>query len=283
MKQLTCIACIASILFMFGCSGPVNDTEHSRAVAMQEKTESSGTVKTVAQNEQQTEKDPSYTSDRKIIKEGEVAFTTNDVNATESFIKQHIISFGGYIASENIKDQGERKDHVLEVKVPSANFDAMLAAIVAGTGQPDRKDIHTQDVTEDYIDTDARIKAMQNIEARYFELLKQAKNIDEMLKVENELRTIRQQIETAQGHLNYLGNKAAFSTLKIIFYEPLPLVAKAEPPGFAQKFVKGLQNGWDIVLLFALGLANIWPFISIGLIALFIILRNNRKIRYAHK
>lgn len=266
-------------LLFFSCS---NNDQRSQLVAHQEK-QTSGTVKTVSKKETETGETVAYTTDRKIIKEGEVAFTTKDVNATESFIKQHIISFGGYISSENIRDDGSRKDHVLEVKVPSANFDAMLEAIVAGIGQPDRKDIHTQDVTEDYIDTDARIKAMQNVEARYFELLKQAKTIEEMLKVENELRSVRQQIETAQGHLNYLGNKTAFSSLKIIFYEPLPVIAKAEPPGFAQKFAKGLQNGWDIVLLFALGLANIWPFISIGLIALFIILRNTRKIRYAHK
>ncbi|MBC8048041.1 MAG: DUF4349 domain-containing protein [Fimbriimonadaceae bacterium] len=221
-----------------------------------------------------------YNLQRKIIKEGEVAFQTSDIIATEKFIKETITKVNGYIGSENIREVSERKEHVITVKVPAKNFDTFLSAISSNAGEFDKKNITTKDVTEDFIDTEARIKAMQTVEARYFELLKQAKNIEEMLKVEAELTNVRQQIESAQGHINYLTDKTSFSSLTIIFYPPPVVLAELKVITFGEKFKHGLQNGWQIILSILIGLANIWPLLLIGSSIAFLLYFQQKKRKF---
>lgn len=201
--------------------------------------------------------------DRKIIKDGEIAFATKNMKATEKFIKETINQFSGYISEEIIKSMDGVDNNIIEIKVPAQNFDLLLNAISANAEKLDRKDIRSEDVTEEYIDTEARIKSKLKLEERYFDLLKQSKSMDDILKMEAELSKVRNEIETAQGRINYINKRSAYSGLRIIYYEPQPETVVAIKPGFLTKFSHALNNGWQFLLQLFIALATIWPLLLI--------------------
>ncbi|MBC7641447.1 MAG: DUF4349 domain-containing protein [Flavobacterium sp.] len=92
------------------------------------------------------------------------------------------------------------------VRVPSQNFDIFLNEICSGIAYFDRKEISSKDVTEQYIDIDARLKAKKILEARYSELLKKANKVSEMIEIEPQLATIREEIDAKEGQLRYMKN-----------------------------------------------------------------------------
>ncbi|MFI5171152.1 MAG: DUF4349 domain-containing protein [Chitinophagales bacterium] len=214
--------------------------------------------------------------DRKIIKEGEIAFQTKDVNATETYIKSAITEFSGYIAEELIKSENGMEKNIITIKVPAVAFDLLLNAIAGNAGKLDRKNISTLDVTEEYIDAEARIKSKLKLEERYFELLKQAKTMDEILKMEAQISAVRNEIESAQGRVNYINNRSAYSSLKVIYYEPTKVIAVEPVPGYGSKLRNAMSTGWNFILNLSIGLATIWPLLLIGGVIFYMVTKMKR-------
>jgi len=127
------------------------------------------------------------------------------------------------------------------------------------------------------IDLDARLKTKKDLEARYQELLKRANSVDEVLKVEAQISSLRAEIESAEGQMRYLKNQVALSTLAVSFYE------KTVAAGFGYKFQRALRQGWDNLLWVIVGLANLWAILLFVAIVWIIIarIRRNRKRKKA--
>ena len=76
---------------------------------------------------------------------------------------------------------------------------------------------------------------------------------------------LRTEIESMEGRLKYFQDKVAYSTLTITFYE-----TTQGNIGFGSKMGSAIKNGWTILLWFFLGIANLWPFLILGLVAIFL-------------
>lgn len=195
---------------------------------------------------------------RKLIKNGTLSFETSDVEKSRKEIEKLYQEFNGYVASENHFNYGERLTHEQEIRVPSKNFDSFILKLEQLGTKVENKNISTQDVTEEFIDVEARLKTKKNLEVRYLELLKFAKKVEDMLAIENQIGNVRAEIESMEGRLNYLKNQVAFSTIKITYYELTGIDF-----GFASKFVHSLKNGWDNLLTFLIAVVNVWPFLML--------------------
>lgn len=206
--------------------------------------------------------------DRKIVKEGDLRFETESTNETQGFIKKTVNESGGYIANENIYDNKDKIEHIVVIRVPADKFDALVEKISSSALKLDSKNITALDVTEEFIDVEARLKTKKDLEARYKEILKQANRIDEILNIEREIGKLRTEIESLEGRLNYLKNKVALSSLTVTYYERF-----SSPFGFFSKFFRALENGWTYLLWFIIILTSLWPFILLTLIILFIVFR----------
>jgi len=141
------------------------------------------------------------------------------------------------------------------------------------------KTMQTEDVTEEYIDIETRLKNKREVENRYRQLLSQAKTIKEILEVEENLRVIREEIESRQGRLNYLQNQVAHSTLTIDYYEVIERASDIPGQSFLSKLKESLEDGWQGFVLFLLFLMRLWPFLILltGGIVLFRRLRKARR------
>jgi hypothetical protein len=213
--------------------------------------------------------------ERKLIKEGYIEFETNNMEDTRKNILEALKKYKGYVSSDNAYKSPDRNSQTITVRVPSTQFDSFLEEATQGVKHFDNKNINVQDVTEEFLDITARVKAKKELEARYLELLKMARSVSDIMEIESELSNLRGQIESIEGRLKYLEKSVAFSTLNISFYKNIP-----NSEAFASKFKSGFRNGWENLVWFGIGLVNIWPFVLL-IIALVIAFRRWKRKKMA--
>ncbi len=199
---------------------------------------------------------PAEIIERKLIRNGSLEFQTEVVKKTKTEIEKICKELNAYISSESENNYGERLQYNQLIRVPANQFDALVARLEPLAVKIENKNISTEDVTEQFIDVEARLKTKKELEARYREILKQAKTVEEIISIESQIANVRSEIESMEGRLNFLKNQVAFSTLNVTYYETI-----GTDFGFASKLVQSLKGGWDNLLAFIIFLINLWPFV----------------------
>ena len=228
-------------------------------------------LKTVANDQSQT---PPMSLERKLIKYGSVDFEVDDIDATKKSITEVTTDFGGYISSDNQNNYSGSPRYEQTVRIPSNKLDDFISKIEELARNVDSKNISTQDVTEEFIDVETRLKTKKALEERYLELLKQAKAVKDLVEVETQLANVRGEIESMEGRLKYLNNQVNLSTVTLTYYQPV-----SGNFGFGHRFSQTFGNGWNNFLEFVIALFEAWPFVLIAgaLVWLFIRWRRKRK------
>ena len=214
--------------------------------------------------------------EQKIIKTGDIRFETKDLAATYN---QMITAVKKYYAI--VQNDTEGKDYgsvfrKIIVRVPSKNFDLFLSDISKGVAYFDNKEISSQDVTEEYIDIDARLKAKKVLESRYLELLKKANKVTEMLEIEKQLSTIREEIEAKEGQLRYMQSQISMSTITIEFYKSVANESGATI-SYGSKIWNAITSGFNGISSFFIGLLSIWPFLIVLATVIYFIRKRFKK------
>ncbi|MDR7211309.1 DUF4349 domain-containing protein [Flavobacterium piscis] len=214
---------------------------------------------------------------QKIIKEATLRFETNDLKNTFAQVQTAIKQNGASIQTDS---EGKNYDNIyrnITVRVPSQNFDAFIQSISKGVSYFERKDISSENVTEQYIDLTTRLKTKRKLENRYLEILQKATKISEILEIEKQISLIREEIEAKEGQLKYLESRVAESTITIEFYKTI-----AEKEGiktsYGSKIITAIKTGFFELSGFLISIISVWPFIVIFcVIAYFIRKRFKRK------
>ncbi|MCD6367193.1 MAG: DUF4349 domain-containing protein [Bacteroidales bacterium] len=214
----------------------------------------------------------------KVIKTGNVKIEVEDYTAALKKIKATIAKYHGTIMNENESSYSYGIENNLTIRMKSNLFDTLLNQITDGQ-KVVSKDISAQDVTEEFVDIQTRLKSKKGVRDRYSELLKQAKTINEIVTVEEQLRRIQEEIEAKEGRLKYLTNRTQFSTINLTIDQ---YDSNLYEPGFFSKTGEALGGGWDGFKWFIIGMLYVWPFWLI--VAAFLIwLRYYLKKRKARK
>jgi hypothetical protein len=211
-----------------------------------------------------------------VIKNANLAFETDDLDATAKRINAAAQKFGAQLQSDSESNTNYSLSRILVLRIPANKFDPFIDEIAKGVTYFSRKEITSQDVTEEYVDLDARIKAKKTLEARYLELLKKANKVSEMLEIEKELSAIREEIEAQEGRLRYLKNRVAMSTVTIDFYKHTEQQAGATV-SYGSKMWNAIKSGFNGISTFFIGLLYVWPFILIFVVVFILIRKRIRK------
>ena len=197
---------------------------------------------------------------KKIIKDGDISFETNDIAATRKKILSSLKKLNGYVVEdkETTDNEENRKDYNLNVRIPAKSFDLLLDFVASAADKIDSKNISITDVTTRYIDINTRLNNKKLLENRYQDLLKKATKISDLLEIENKLTEIRSDIESAQGQLNYLSRQVAYSSLAITFYTK-QFIKTDKPISFGYKFKKSLDRGWIFLQNLFFKIISLWP------------------------
>lgn len=211
-------------------------------------------------------------SERLLIKSGSIRFKTEDFQSSTTNLSALIRAFGGFIQNEST-DKYDNSIHLyVECKIPSKNFDAFIDTLERVFGRPESRNIRIEDITKNYRDTEARIQNKKELEHRYRELLKKATSMAEILEIESKLNEIRFEIEQHEQQKKLFDNQLAYSTLNIGIYQETP-----NKFGFYKKVSEGLHRGWVNFMWFIVWLVNLWPFILLLLVMIFVLKFRRKK------
>ena len=159
-------------------------------------------------------------ANRKLIRNARVDLEVRNFEEAVQQIGGFASEARGYIAtsSSDKQENGKLRGEVV-VKVLPENLDDFLEKL-RGVGDLKNQTIGTDDVTKQYLDTDARLKNAQAMEQRLLEVLKRkSDDINDLLAVEKELGRVREQIEQMQGELKFMDTQAQFATVTIALAE----------------------------------------------------------------
>jgi hypothetical protein len=110
------------------------------------------------------------------------------------------------------------------------------------------------------VDTKARMQAKMAARDKYLQLLKQAKNMNEILQVQDEINGIQEDIEAASGRINYLQHASAYSTITLTYYQYINGSSpNDEKPGFFTNLSRAFSTGTSLIANLVLFMISIWP------------------------
>lgn len=213
--------------------------------------------------------------EQKVIKNATLKFETSDLEKTRVQIQKAIVENKASIQQENEGKEGYSFYKRITIRVPNQNFEKLVASIGNGVSYFDEKEISSQDVTSEFIDTEARLKTKRTLETRYLELLKKAGKVSEMLEIEKKLSEIREEIESKEGQLKYMQRQVSMSSVHVEFYKTSPSESGVTK-SFGSKMGNALETGFLGLSSLFLWFLEVWPFIII-LVALFFLVRRRFK------
>lgn len=160
-------------------------------------------------------------SARKVIYKAELSVEVRAPSDAQAKVTSLVEREGGFVASAARADaEGHTSDVTLVLRVPAARFSAVLAEIRRlGDGKRSER-IDSEDVTDEYVDLDARLRSETRLEEQLLELLKTAKTVEDALRVHKELASVRTEIERIQGRKQLLEREVTMSTIRLTLSAP---------------------------------------------------------------
>jgi len=167
---------------------------------------------------------------RRVVKKASLELEVASVGDAQAAVTRIAEREGGFVASTErsaSSQEGHRADGTLTLtlRVPSAHFTSTLDALRRlGQGAGTER-VTTEDVSEEFIDLDARVHNQRELEAQFLEILKRAARVEDALNVQRELATVRTEIERMEGRRRFLEHETALSTLSVALAASRPLVS----------------------------------------------------------
>ena len=219
---------------------------------------------------------------KKIIKDGRLGMDVKNLSASKTNIDTIVRNLGGYYDNESLSNNDYATAYDLKIRIPSDKFEILIEKIESGEGEVSYKEIDARDVTEEFIDLETRLGNKQKYLTRYQELLRNAKNIKEILDIEEKIRVLEEEIESTTGRLKYLNDQVNYSTLELNISQKKAF--KYTPPfrqNFFEKLKQSLSRGWYGFVDFFFFLLSNWAILILlsVLIWLWMKYRKRRKSR----
>ena len=167
------------------------------------------------------------TAQRQVISQASVSMEVDEVPVAVAQVRTTAESLGGFVGQLSSSGGPERQQSTMTIRVPQAEFFTALEHIKS-LGKVRSENVGSEDVTERFIDLEARLRSALREEESLLSLLDKANQVSEILTIERELSRVRSDIERAQGQLNFLERRVDLSTITLSLFPPDAEVA--EPP-----------------------------------------------------
>ena len=237
--------------------------------------------------EQLEEKSQSY--DRKIIVSGSISLEVTDFDTKMKSIIDLAQKYGGYVENSNVDNNGpyyvegkreNKKTGHISLRIPSDKFEIALDEIKS-MGEVRNENTNSVDISDAYYDTATRIENLKVQENRLRELLALAKNVDEILKIENELNRVRSEIDLMSTDIKRWDKQVSMSSLYIDLREvkdsQLAGVDVTTTWGKAYKgFIKAINNvtkGIEALFIFTITALPYIAILAVVALVIYLIIR----------
>ena len=194
-----------------------------------------------------------------IVRHGQASIEVQKVEGAVARIRQTAGQFGGFVGNTSlVTGKEEQKTATLELRIPSAQFDAVVGALNQ-LGKVETVTVSAEDVSEEYVDLGARLANARRVEARLVEMLaSRTGKLSDVLTVEQELARVRQEAERYEARIRFLEHRASLSSLAVSLHEKVPLI---EPPRGHGPIAEAFAEAWTRFVAF-----TAWFIASLGIL-----------------
>ena len=244
-----------------------------------------GTVqfKKVSLDQSEKAEETSAAADRKIIRNADLTMEVSSTTDTQHRIASIAESHGGFVVTSEAKQRESTEpakrmlDIRLVVRIPENRFGPALDQIRGLTTNLTEEKVSGQDVTEEFIDLEARIRTQKALEAQFLQIMRQTGEIVDALEVQRQIAEVRSDIERLEGRKRFLENRSALSTITVNIMAPKAVVV-VPTTGFRASVrdavSESIDVGSEIVLFFVRFLIVMIP------ISVFVLLPGGLLLRY---
>jgi hypothetical protein len=203
-------------------------------------------------------------TERKIVKTGYITLEVEDIAGTIDKVAQLAEELGGYVvSSQKNGDAGEVSGSVsgeapvpvntsgsISIRVPADKFDEAYGKLRQLAITVPNESTQATDVTEQYVDLQARLNNLEATEAQYLTLMEKAQTVEDMLAVQQQLSNVRGEIEQIKGQMLYLERTSDMALIQVTLQKTAPL---SEPWGISSAFKSAVRG----LTAFGRGLATV--------------------------
>lgn len=195
------------------------------------------------------------------VKQLHLLVVVHDLTGAENWLKEQTKALQGKVAGHTRFNESQNRISELSLQVPVKQLDNWVAAIEQRDDwKVNSKQISATNIEQQYVDHAQRLKTRKALEQRYTELLKQAKNMADVLAIEEKLLSLRSEIEWMQTEKGQMDTQIAYAECSVRLEERPSAWQKLSRQSASQ-----LREGWHVLVNLLLFLLKIWPFIVLGL------------------
>ena len=212
----------------------------------------------------------------KIIYSSDVTVETTQFDETIAKVSGLVDQYGGWIESSSVsgsnyyqKSRGNAstRDASYTLRIPSARFQALMDSL-SELGNIPYSHIYTENVTSQYYDAEAHLKAYQTQENRLLEMMELAETVEDVIIIEDRLTELRYQIESLQSNLRNWDRRVTYSTVylsvkEVREYTPEEKVNPTYGEELAQALKEGLYNAGQFLKDLLVFLVEVLPVLII--------------------
>ncbi|MBI2845940.1 MAG: DUF4349 domain-containing protein [Chloroflexi bacterium] len=173
--------------------------------------------------------------ERMIVRTAEITMVVENTEESLNRIEALAIQLGGYVSNSQSWKQEEQLFAFITIRVPADRFDNARQDIKDLAVEPPTETQNTQDVTQEFVDLEARLENLQRTEEELQILLTEVRQrsgkVQDILEIFRELTAIRQQIEQLQGQIQYLDNLVALASITVSLSPQEQVVDTGWDPG----------------------------------------------------
>ena len=271
-------------------AAPASEPEISEIAATEDVDDSAGGDKKVLNSEdvvknqlspeqaEETQPEPEKPIERKIIRNADLRLESETPDDVQQKITAIAEAKDGYVVTTQKRSSprtGKGETVNITLRVPSEKFEEALNEIRKTGSRVVSENITGEDITDKFVDMQARLKAEKALEQQILEIMKRANTVQEALNVQRQLANVRGKIEQMEGKLRQWEKLASLSTIKVTIQTPTAITGKSE--GFFYRLQDSISTGLDGAMNFILVLITILiailPFLLLIVLPIFLVLR----------
>jgi regulator of replication initiation timing len=194
---------------------------------------------------------------RKVIYKANLVMKVAKFNDAEEQLLNLIHLSGAYVLQFSDSRNTDETGATYVIKVPSEGFSPFLEKMQQIKNLKFERQVEGSDVTEEFVDLQARLKAKQTVEVRLLAFMDKATTSNDLVKFSNELGSIQEEIEQIKGRMRYLDQNVAFSTINLRLYQAIgtePVIKdEDEVRGFSERISDALAGSTKVLRQFGEG------------------------------
>ncbi len=204
------LAVLIAAVLVAACSGPERFVAEEPAPAQ---------APSAAPEAEAAEAPARAVDNRKLIKTVDLHLQVADTEAAAEQVQELAREISGYVAAVNAHRRGSLLHYQITIKVPVEQLEAVVDRIKAIAVEVQRENLETEDVTDRFVDLEARLRSLHATETELQGLLAESRSrghkVEDIMAIYDQLTEIRTRIEQLQAQLNSLDNLTTYSTVNL--------------------------------------------------------------------